>query len=135
LEGAAVGRLAQKCNTIAPELHGIKEHVRRRIQRAFGEASDGTSFGKLNQKAERWWEATPNQLGAALKTSFKLTSNPMLNPRTADEWEPYLVEKRGQVEQLTRELADIESEINERVYRLFNLTADEIALLQKEVEH
>ncbi len=59
----------------------------------------------------------------------------MLNPRKADEWEPYLAEKRGQVEQLTRELADAEAEINDRVYRLFNLTADEIALLQREVEH
>ena len=59
----------------------------------------------------------------------------MLNPRTADEWEPYLAEKRGQVEQLTRDLADAEAEINDRVYRLFNLTADEVTLLQREVEH
>jgi hypothetical protein len=68
-------------------------------------------------------------------TSFKLPANPMSNQRTADEWEPYLAEKRGQVEQLSRELADVESELNDRVYRLFNLSADEIALLQKEVEH
>jgi hypothetical protein len=59
----------------------------------------------------------------------------MLNLRTADEWEHYLEERRGQVEQLTRELADAEAEINDRVYRLFNLTADEIALLQRQVEH
>ena len=28
-----------------------------------------------------------------------------------------------------------EAEINERVYRLFNLTPDEVALLKREVEH
>jgi hypothetical protein len=32
-------------------------------------------------------------------------------------------------------LADAETELNDRVYRLFNLTGDEVKLLQKEVEH
>jgi hypothetical protein len=36
---------------------------------------------------------------------------------------------------LTRALADAEAELNDRVYRLFSLTADEVQLLQKEVEH
>ena len=44
-------------------------------------------------------------------------------------------EKRDQNAQLMRVLTDAEAELNERVYRLFNLTADEIKLLQKEVEH
>jgi len=54
---------------------------------------------------------------------------------TADEWEPYLAEKRAEVDRLTRALADAEAEINDRVYRLFHLTPDEIKLLQREVEH
>ncbi len=36
---------------------------------------------------------------------------------------------------LTRALNDAEAELNDRVYRLFELSADEIKLLQKEVEH
>ena len=36
---------------------------------------------------------------------------------------------------MRRKLADAEAEINERVYRLFALTADEVALLKQEVEH
>ncbi len=75
------------------------------------------------------------QLGSALKASFKLPGDPLKNPRTADEWEPYLVEKQALVHRLTRELADAEAELNDRVYRLFNLTPDEIKLLQREVEH
>ena len=68
-------------------------------------------------------------MGAALKTSFKLSGDPLKNPRTADEWEPYLAEKQAIVHRLTRELADAEAEFNDRVYRLFNLTPDEIKLL------
>lgn len=36
---------------------------------------------------------------------------------------------------LTRALNDAEAELNDRVYRLFDLSTDEIKLLQKEVEH
>jgi hypothetical protein len=53
----------------------------------------------------------------------------------ADEWEPYLQEKRDDNARLTHVLTDSEAELNYRVYRLFNLTADEVKLLQKEVEH
>ena len=51
------------------------------------------------------------------------------------EWEPYFREKKTERDALSRQLADAEAEINERVYRLFNLTKYEIALLQREVEH
>ncbi len=73
--------------------------------------------------------------GAALKTSFKLRSNPLKNPRTADEWESYLAENRAAVDRQTRDLADAEAELNDRVVALFHLTKPEIELLQREVEH
>ncbi len=60
--------------------------------------------GPLNQKAEAWWNLSLNQLGDALKQSFKLPTNPMKNPRLADEWEPYLQEKRNENARLTRAL-------------------------------
>ena len=75
------------------------------------------------------------ELGAALKTSFKLAANPFQNPRTADEWEPYLDEKRREVQRLSREMAEADAELNDRVYRLFKLTPAETKLLQREVEH
>ena len=61
--------------------------------------------------------------------------NLLTSPKTADEWEPYLREKFHEVDTLRRQLTDAEAEINDRVYKLFNLTADEIALLQREVKH
>jgi len=36
---------------------------------------------------------------------------------------------------LTRAMSETEAELNDRVYRMFNLTGDEIKLLQREVEH
>ncbi|MBN8421655.1 MAG: hypothetical protein J0L73_22250 [Verrucomicrobia bacterium] len=48
----------------------------------------------------------------------------MKNPRTADEWESYLIEKRTEQTRLTNALNVAETEINDRVYRLFDLTPD-----------
>ena len=39
------------------------------------------------------------------------------------------------VESLTRQLADAEAELNDRVFAVFRLTPDEISLLRREVEH
>lgn len=36
---------------------------------------------------------------------------------------------------MSRELSDAETELNDHVYRLFELTPEEISLLQREVEH
>ena len=78
---------------------------------------------------------TLNQLEIALRSSFKLPHNPLQNPHIADEWESYLSERKTKIQQPTRELADAETELNDRVYRLFQLTDEEISLLKREVEH
>jgi hypothetical protein len=121
--------LARTCSSVGQERYQGQVNFQRRLLQAFG------STGELNQKAEAWWNLSLNQLGDALKQSFKLPANPMKNPRAADEWEPYLQEKRDDNARLTRALTDAEAELNDRVYRLFNLTADEVKLLQMEVEH
>ena len=61
-------------------------------------------------------------------------SNPKIAP-VADDWEPYLNEQRDHQTRLTAALAAAEADLNARVYRLFNLTPEEIKLLEKEVEH
>ena len=127
----AIANLARTCSSLGQERYQSQINFHRRLFQAFSAGHPGP----LNQKAEAWWELSLNQLGEALKESFRLPANPMKNPRLADEWEPYLREKRDENASLTRALADAEAELNDRGYRLFNLTAEEIRLLQKEVQH
>jgi len=129
-ERQAIANLARTCSAVGQERYQGQINFQRRLLQAFSEGG----AGQLNQKAEAWWELSLNQLGDALKQSFKLPTNPLKNPRAADEWEPYLREKRDENARLTRALNDAEAELNDRVYRLFDLSADEIKLLQKEVE-
>ena len=130
-ERQEIAGLARTCSSVGQKRYQAQVSFQRRLLQAFSAGG----AGQLNQKAEAWWDLSLNQLGDALKQSFKLPANPMKNPRAADEWEPYLKEKRDENTRLTRALTDAEAELNDRVYRLFNLTADEVKLLQKEVEH
>ena len=130
-ERQAIADLAKTCGSLGHQRYQLETAVQRRLHQAFG---DGGTL-PLNQKAEAWWDQTLPTLGDALKQSFRLRANPLKHPRTADEWEPYLYEKREVRSRLTSTLAIAEAEINARVYGLFNLTPDEIALLEKEVEH
>lgn len=129
----ALAALAEKCNKLGQNRYELQENVRRRLFSAFD-----PNAGKqvtLNLKAQAWWNLSLVELGDALQTSFKLKGNPLKNPRAADEWESYLTEKRDEVESASRQIADAEAELNDRVYRLFDLTAEEVKLLQREVEH
>ncbi len=47
-----------------------------------------------------------------------------------DQWDRYLAEKRAEAAALAAAIADAEAEINARVYRLFDLSADDIALIE-----
>ena len=131
----AIGALAETCCTLAQRRYAVQSHVQERLAGTFGRSVKDEPLGVLNTKAQEWWIQSLGELGTALKTSFKLSRSPFSNPKAADEWEPYLAEKRREVEALEKKLADAEAEINERVYRLFQLRPDEVKLLQREVEH
>lgn len=51
-----------------------------------------------------------------------------------DEWERYFNTRRAEVAVLSARIADAESEINDRVYSLFDLDRDEIASIEEEIE-
>jgi len=128
---AAIADLAKLCCSLGAQRYDIQTSFQHRLIQTFGE---GDQY-QLNTKAQMWWEHSLNELGNALKQSFQLRDNPMKNPRIADRWEQYLEEKRNEVDGLSRQLNNAEFEINNRIYRLFDLTTDEIELLQREVEH
>lgn len=134
-EREAIATLAKSCSETGQQRYELESRVQRRLEQVFGDDGKGGRLGVLNEKSQEWWLRSLNELGDALKTSFKLKANPFKKPQTADEWEPYLADKQREYARLSNQLAAAEAEINDRVYQLFKLTPDEIKLLQREVEH
>ena len=50
-----------------------------------------------------------------------------------DEWERYFRGRKAEMAELSARIIDAEAEINDRVYRLFDLDRDEIALIEEEI--
>lgn len=48
-------------------------------------------------------------------------------------WEDWITRDRAEIARLTAEIAQVEAQINKIVYELFDLTPDEIAMLEDTV--
>jgi len=51
-----------------------------------------------------------------------------------DEWEAYFGTRKLEIAALDARIGDLENEINDRVYRLFDLNTDEVALIDEALE-
>jgi Type I restriction-modification system methyltransferase subunit len=82
---------------------------------------------KLNTKLKEWW-AFPGfaEFRAEVKKVFK--ADIPLSERS--DWEDWLTRDRAEINRLTAEIAQAEAEIDAIVYDLFDLTGEEIALLE-----
>jgi hypothetical protein len=124
-ERKRLARLAQGATRAAGDRLGIERAVRRRIlDLAPAERR------KLSRKLENWWELDFAGFLAEVKRAFKLD----LPLRQRGEWEGYLAENRATVRRLSAEIEAAEREIDAIVYRLFDLTPAEVALLEASLE-
>jgi len=76
----------------------------------------------------------PRSHFAAFRAEAKRAFRDDIPVRERGDWEAYLKENAGRVRALSDEIAAAEREIDRIVYRLFNLTSDEIALLEASLE-
>ncbi|MFW2589968.1 hypothetical protein [Sagittula sp. SSi028] len=85
---------------------------------------------KLNTKLKEWW-TFPGfaEFRAEVKKVFK--ADIPLSERS--DWEDWLTRDRAEINRLTAEIAQAEAEIDAIVYDLFDLTEEEITLLEAAV--
>jgi len=76
-----------------------------------------------------WPELDFLALRARLTKRFRIE----IPVKERDEWERYFRLRKAEVEELSARIADAEAEINDRVYHLFDLDRDEIALIEEEI--
>jgi len=81
---------------------------------------------KLTNRLREWWSLDFKEFQAEIKKAFKVG----IPLKQRNEWETFLREEGDKVRQLTAEIGKAEREIDRLVYELFNLTPDEIALLE-----
>ncbi len=113
--------LAQTCTDAARARFAIQSAVRHRILDLAP-----PERRKLTGKLEDWHECD----FAAFRDEVKRAFHADIPVKQRGEWEAYLADSAAEVRRLSAEIAAAEREIDALVYRLFDLTADEIGLLE-----
>ena len=85
---------------------------------------------KLNTRLNHWW-ALENFLAFRDEIKKHYRAEITLSERT--QWEDWFNSGKTEIEKLSTEIARNEAEINTIVYRLFDLTPDEIKLLEESI--
>lgn len=85
---------------------------------------------KLNTKLKEWW-ALPDF--AAFRAEVKKAFKAEITLSERSDWEDWITRDRAEIARLTVEIAQAEAKIDGIVYDLFDLTPDEIALLESVV--
>lgn len=120
-EREAIGGLAMAITEHARARYELHRQSRHRLL-----ADWGSPGQNLNQKLTAWWELDFAALRAELQKVFK-RDIPLAE---RDEWEAWLKQRRSQHQHYTAAIIRLETELNERVYALFNLTPAEIKLIE-----
>lgn len=129
IAGAAkseLGRLAEQASQAAQRRLTLQTALARRIP----DLCPPERVAKLTTRLQEWW-TLPDfaAFRAEVKKVFK--ADIPLAERTA--WEDWISRDRAEIARLSTEIAKNEAQINSIVYGLFDLTADEISLLESEV--
>lgn len=122
---ARLSALGQACTDAARERFDIQSAVRRRIL-DLAPPERARLTGKLND----WHELDFGAFRAEVKRAFHAE----IPLRERGEWEAYLRDNAARVHALSDAIAGAEREIDQIVYGLFDLTPDEIALLEASLE-
>ena len=84
---------------------------------------------KLSRKLEEWWTLD----FAAFRDEIKRVFHAEVPVKERGAWEVYLAEQTVKVKALNAEIEKAEREIDAIVYRLFDLTPEEIALMEASI--
>jgi hypothetical protein len=121
-EREAIGGLARAITDEARARYALHEKVRRRIR-----ADLGTPDNKpLNQKLSAWWTLPFAAFQAEIKSHYKRT----IPVAERDDWETYLQQGQAAHRRHTDAIIAGETDLNARVYALFDLNADEIKTIE-----
>ena len=121
-EREVLGALAMEITEQARTRYELHEKTRRRILTDLG--VPGT---KLNQKLTAWW----NLDFPAFRSEIKMVFKKDIPLAERDEWEEWLAKRRAEHERFTAEIVRLETDLNARVYELFDLTPEEIQTIEE----
>jgi len=129
----AITNLAEQCQQQAEERYELEQNVRDLLIENFRPENNHYT---LNKKLLNWWAIMDvKTLNQEAQKAFKLKQSETLplnltDPSTQMQWKKFLEEQSQAWQDFTNKIETLEQAINQQVYALFDLTIDEINLLE-----
>lgn len=121
-----LGLLADQITQLARRRYAIDQSGRHRI------ATDlGGSTGKLNQKLNAWWTLDFSDFRSEVHKALRQD----IPVRDRDGWAEWLHERTQEHRHLTSEIIRHEKSLNDLVYDLFDLEAEEIVAIEESTKY
>jgi hypothetical protein len=132
-EREAIGGLALAITAQARARYALHRQTRHRILDLRAGSTDSQKPGGagLNQKLTAWWELDFPTFRGEIQKIFRRD----IPLKERDEWEAWLAERRSQHDRLTAEIVRLETDLNRRVYGLFDLNAGEVKLIEASTKY
>lgn len=121
-----IGELVDSVQAAAEERYKLQQGIARRIP----DLAADPATAKLTTKLKEWWKLPDF---AAFQKEVKKSLKAEIPLKERSEWEDWIKDTRGQINALTAEIERLEAEINSKVYELFDLTPEEIELLEANI--
>ena len=127
VEKKELADFSKKAHRKGKELWGLRNSLARRLPNLIGRDSNK----KPTRKLQEWWlldgfEAFYHEVKKARKKPLSIDEG--------NEWEDRIRQGRAAHDRISGEIASIEAEIDRIVYSLFELTPDEIRLLEENLK-
>ncbi|UWF66296.1 MULTISPECIES: Eco57I restriction-modification methylase domain-containing protein [unclassified Brucella] len=120
---AALATLAKTAQIHAEARYALQTALTRRIP----DLCPPGRAPKLTTRLQEWWTLTDF---AAFRTEVKKAFKTDIPLADRSDWEDWINRDRAEIARLTAAITQAEAQINRIVYDLFDLTDDEIALLE-----
>jgi hypothetical protein len=120
-----IATLAQQCQQIAETRYQKQEAIRHRIP----DICPINREPELSTKLKTWWTLDFKAFREEIKKCFKVDI-PLVE---RNDWETWLTTEKAAIEQLNQQLAQLEQQLNQKVYELFELTEEEIRLVEDNI--
>jgi len=117
-----IGNLAQKCQELSEQRYAIENNFRRRLP----DLCPPEQEAKLNNKLKNWWRLDFAGFQRQIKSQFK-SSIPLVE---RNDWQDYLEGEQAKIITFNQQITQHEAELNQEVYDLFDLTPQEIILVE-----
>jgi hypothetical protein len=118
----ALAAMAKACQAAAEARYKAEQEVVRRIP----DLAPSPATAKLTKKLQAWHELDFAAFAKEVEKTFKQP----IPLKERNDWQAFLDEHRAVIEARSAEIAQLESEIDQQVYTLFGLTAEEAAVVE-----